>query len=196
MIHDEVRSMLIERMGAVYACNDQAHQIKHFNAVEICGNEINNRLDLGYEPMMIMLVAYLHDMFAWSRVNHHQLSADYVKTTDLWIIKSLPEHQRLMVSHGCREHRASFKGEFSCIFSELMNSADRELPGNVPDMLERAVQYRLNALKTDDRALVLPDAVAHVKEKFGIGGYARYPDFYLRCFSSELAQQRQDIKNL
>lgn len=197
---NSLRNNLTAQLAKVYTLNDPAHQIKHFNAVELCGNVINERLDLGYDPKMIMLVAYLHDMFAWSRFNHHLLSHQYVMTTDLEIVTSLSDVERLMVAAGCKEHRASYKGEFSCMFSELMNSADRELPGDVETMVKRAVQYRLKESNTLNyaaaRDLVLPDAIAHIKEKFGIGGYARYPDFYLRCFSSELAQQRQDIKNL
>jgi hypothetical protein len=191
----EMREHLIGKMGAVYRCNDLAHQIGHFNAVEVCGNEINNRLKLGYDPKMIMLVAYLHDMFAWSRVNHHILSWQFVLGSDMDLLNSLDETQREMVALACKEHRASFKGDFSCMFSELMNAADRELPGNVPAMLERAIQYRIdNEYMTREEAT--PGAIAHIKEKFGDGGYARYPGMYLRCFAPELEQQRIDIANL
>jgi hypothetical protein len=196
----ELRDRLISKMGAVYRCNDGAHQIQHFNAVEVCGNEINNRLKLGFDPKLIMLVAYLHDMFAWSRVNHHLLSSEFVRTTDFELLADLTDVQRSMVAAGCKEHRASFTGEFSWAFSELMNAADRELPGNVSAMLERAIQYRVDNLGWTDseesRAAVYDDAVAHIKEKFGDGGYARYPKMYLECFAPELEQQRIDIANL
>ncbi|MNE13589.1 hypothetical protein D3C80_1064300 [compost metagenome] len=142
----EMREHLIGKMGFVYRCNDLAHQIGHFNAVEVCGNEINNRLKLGYDPKMIMLVAYLHDMFAWSRVNHHIMSWQYVLTSDMDLLCTLTGPERKLVAYGCKEHRASFGGKFTSAFSELMNSADRELPGNVPAMLERAIQYRVDNL--------------------------------------------------
>ncbi|MNF21516.1 hypothetical protein D3C81_176670 [compost metagenome] len=196
----EMREHLIGKMGFVYRCNDLAHQIGHFNAVEVCGNEINNRLKLGYDPKMIMLVAYLHDMFAWSRVNHHIMSWQYVLTSDMDLLCTLTGPERKLVAYGCKEHRASFGGKFTSAFSELMNSADRELPGNVPAMLERAIQYRVDNLGWTDneesRLAVRDDAVAHIKEKFGDGGYARYPEMYLRCFAAELEQQRLDIAKL
>jgi hypothetical protein len=196
----ELRDSIIGQMGAVYRCNDGAHQIKHFNAVEVCGNEINNRLKLGFDPKLIMLVAYLHDMFAWSRVNHHLLSGEFVRSTNFELLADLTDEQRAMVVAGCEEHRASFTGVFTCAFSELMNAADRELPGDVSNMLDRAIKYRIDNLGWTDnepsRLAVRDDAVAHIKEKFGDGGYARYPKMYLDCFAPELEQQRIDIANL
>lgn len=200
MIVSELRDRLIGKLSHAYKVNDRAHQIGHFNAVDVCGNEINNRLQLGYDPKLIMLVAYTHDLFAWSRVNHHILSYQFVLTSDISHYTELDSKDRLLVAAGCMEHRASRKEGFTSEFAKLMNCADRELPGDVHAMLERAIQYRLDDICAEDtevyRAQVMPDAVAHIKEKFGAGGYASYPDLYIQCFERELAQQREDIKNL
>lgn len=200
MIVSELRDRLIGKLSHAYKVNDRAHQIGHFNAVDVCGNEINNRLQLGYDPKLIMLVAYTHDLFAWSRVNHHILSSQFVLTSDITHFTELDAKDRILVAAGCMEHRASRKEGFSSEFAKLMNCADRELPGDVSAMLERAIQYRLSDECMEDEAYsrqkVYPDAVAHIKEKFGSGGYASYPDLYLQCFERELTQQREDIKNL
>jgi exopolyphosphatase/pppGpp-phosphohydrolase len=193
----DIREAIIGRYSRLYRMNDGAHQVQHFNAVEVCGNEINNRLKLGFDPKLIMLVAYLHDMYAFIRFNHHEMSAHFVRTTDDPIIMGLSPEDRELVALGCQEHRASRKERFTCEFSALMNAADRELPGNVPQMLERAIQYRLDDQNLEntpeDRSKVYADAVAHIKEKFGDGGYANYPELYLKCFAVELEQQRKDI---
>lgn len=193
----DIREAIIGRYSRLYRMNDAAHQIQHFNAVEVCGNEINNRLKLGYDPKLIMLVAYLHDMYANIRFNHHEMSAHFVRTTDDPVIVALSPEDRELVALGCQEHRASRKEGFTCEFSALMNAADRELPGNVPQMLERAIQYRLNQWgyenTPENRAEVYGDSVAHIKEKFGEAGYANYPEVYLKCFAAELEQQRKDI---
>jgi hypothetical protein len=44
-------------------------------------------------------------------------------------------------------------------------------------------------------AAVMP-SIQHIKEKFGTGGYARYPKLYLDAFNDELAEQRKEIDNL
>jgi len=191
---DSIRDAIVQDFSKAWEINDEAHRFKHFSAVEVCANEINNRLGLEHEPVLILFSAFFHDMFAWSRFNHHLLSAEWIMTTDYDLVDTLTEHQRELVAAGCREHRASGKDPFTCQFAELMCAADRELPGNVPAMVERAVQYRMG--KGDSfNAAVMP-SIQHIKEKFGTGGYARYPKLYLDAFNDELAEQRKEIDNL
>lgn len=189
-----LRNAIVQDFSKAWELNDEAHRFKHFSQVELCGNEINNRLGLGHEPILILFSAFFHDMFAWSRFNHHLLSAEWIMTTDYDPIDTLTEHQRELVAAGCREHRASGKDPFTCQFAELMCAADRELPGRIEDMLERAIQYRVARGMTRDVAMA--PAIAHIKEKFGTGGYARYPRLYLDAFGDTLEVQRKEIDNL
>lgn len=191
---DALREKIVKDFTQFWAVNDEAHQVRHFTNVEVCGNAINDRLGLGFDPKLIMLVAHFHDMFAWSRHNHHQMSARWVDTTDYPPIADLTLEEKLRVYWGCLQHRASFKGDFKSRFSELMNAADRELPGDVEGMIERAVLYRMARGMSREEAYA--PAVQHIQEKFAEGGYCRYPKLYLSVFGDELAKQRLDIKNL
>lgn len=191
---DKLREQVIKDFTRMWSVNDEAHQIKHFTNVEICGNEIMRRLGLDFDPKLIMLVAHFHDMFAHQRHNHHELSAKWVQGTDYPIIVDLTVGERMDVFWGCLQHRASYRGGFNSKFAELMNAADRELPGDVPAMVERAVQYRIGKGMTREDAW--GPAVLHIKEKFGVEGYANFPRPYIEAFRDELTQQRIDIKNL
>lgn len=174
--------------------NDAAHRVEHFEEVNEVGQYINGVLGLGHDPKLILYVAFFHDLFAWSRKNHHELSGAFVKGTCHPLIEALTEEERVLVSQGCEEHRASFKGEFSSQFSELMNSADRGWPEDIDAMLERAIQYRM--AKGESREEAYPESVAHLKEKFGKGGYARYPALYLEAFGEELEELQAEIARL
>ena len=191
--------MLIERIvdkyGKAFRLNDDAHQIDHFHNVFTTGLYINDKLSLGHKPEKIAAVAYFHDMFSWSRYNHHQMSAHWVRTTDCPIIKEFSIEDRWDISVGCGEHRASFKGEFTCEFSELMNSADREMP-DVTGMriLSRSVRCSLSSADNYDETL--KRALEHIHEKFGSSGYARYPAMYEQAFSDVLQEQRKTIDAL
>lgn len=189
-----LRNIIRRDFAAMYEVNDAAHRLPHFSAVEECGNRINETLGLGYSPKLIMLVAHWHDLFAWSRNNHHDLSATWVRTSDYAILEELDPVERELVAIGCQEHRASRTDPFTHGFGELMNAADRELPGDVGAMLERAIQFRMARGCTRDEAL--KPAVEHLKDKFGPGGYARYPKLYQFVFWTELEAQREEIKNL
>lgn len=191
---DEMRGRIVLDFTPAWELNDGAHRLTHFAAVETCGNEINDRLGLGYHRGLIMMVSMFHDMFAWSRVNHHHMSAEWVTTTDYHLIAKLTTEERLLVAAGCREHRASNTDPFTCAFTELMNAADREMPGNVEVMVERAVLYRVARGMSREEAL--GPAIEHIKEKFGEGGYARYPDMYMEAFGDVLTEQHRQIANL
>lgn len=190
---NQARDRIIQDFTRVWELNDSAHRIEHFQDVERCGNYINAKLSLGFDPMLIMLVAFFHDMYAWDRYNHHLMSGEWVRTTDHDVIISLSNHDRTLVAAGCREHRASGNQPFTCDFAEMMCSADRGLPTTDPEqLLKRAVQHRMHHSGLTE-AEARPLAIEHIKEKYGVGGYARYPDLYLRTFAEEFKAQQAAI---
>lgn len=175
--------------------NDSAHREEHFVAVEKWGHFINERLELGYDPKLVLFVAWFHDLFTWDRSNHHQMSAHWIRTSSHHLLSQLSrEGERELVAQACEEHRASFTGVYSNPFCELMACADRGAPGDVTGMLQRAIQYRRFRGCSEQEAL--RGAVEHLKEKFGSQGYARYPEMYIRAFGDELEEQRRVIDDL
>jgi uncharacterized protein len=194
---DTLRQQIIEQFQDKWALNDKAHQAGHFEEVFQTGMVINDKLGLGYDPKLILFAAYFHDLFAWSRYNHHLMSCQWISSTDHpLLVDNLNPVETRMVSWACYQHRASYDGVFENTFCELINAADRGLPGNVPAMLERAIQFRQAKAPNESAEQVLEASIKHLKEKFGQGGYARYPELYTKCFGSELELQRQHIAAL
>lgn len=192
---DSLRQAIKMKFSPMWQLNDPAHREEHFAEVEKWGNYINDKLGLGYDPKLILFVAWFHDLFTWDRDNHHLMSAHWIETTtDLLITANLDPEETKLVANACREHRASYKGEYSHEFCELMACADRGVPGDVTGMLSRAMDYRLH--RGIDMCLAMRGAVEHMKEKFGSQGYARYPEMYIRAFGDELSEQRRVIDAL
>lgn len=190
LLREEIQSSF----GDMWEHNDQAHRMKHFEEVYQCGIHINAELNLGVDEKLIMFAAYFHDLFAWSRANHHVLSYNFIKTTDHPLIeKHLNEDERELVALGCLHHRASNDKPFQCEFDQLINAADRGFPGDVRGMLNRAVQY--HQTKNPDLPIAQrhDTAVQHLKDKYGPDGYARYPKMYTDVFGEALYQQQRDI---
>ena len=188
------RQWIIENFSQHWALNDPAHRVEHFRNVEECGILINERLALKFDPILIQAAAFFHDLFAWSRFNHHLMSEHYVRTSDHYLFKFFDPEAREILANACGQHRASFKGEFFHPFCELINAADRELPGNIEAMMQRSLAYNLAQGHSQEEA----DKImrTHLKEKFGVNGYARYPKIYQDAFGDELEKQRQDIMNI
>lgn len=186
---DDMRLTIINDFSQAWSLNDAAHRVEHFRMVELTGYHINETLRLGFNPKHILLVAYFHDLFSWSRHNHHLMSGEWIMTTDYPLIAQLDPEERSLVASGCREHRASNQQPFTNQFAELMSSADRGFPEkNLKGMLQRAIEYRLH--RGDNHEDARKGALTHVKEKFGSQGYARYPNLYMQAFKEELQEQR------
>lgn len=188
------------------ACNDPAHQWEHFKAVYDAGVVLNYRTGCRFQLAAIFLVAHLHDLFAWSRVNHEKLSYAYVTGNDNSLVDTLIEiahalqgsgtldGMRQTIALACLEHRSSYRGGFSSEFSELMNAADYELPSGLETMLKRAYVYAWNKDNVHEEAVRL--SVQHMADKFGRGGYARYPQIYIDQFGDDLEDLYNDIDEL
>lgn len=193
---DELRIKLINAFGSAYQLNDAAHREDHFEEVFKTGVDINKRLNLGFSENLIMMAGYLHDLFAWSRENHHVLSTEFVDGTCHPMITVLGSLDRSLLATACYCHRASYKGEFPNSFAELINSADRGIPQSSDKLLQRAIDYRTSRGFQGTQEELLRDAISHVKEKFGSNGYARYADMYLECYAKELEELRKEVDEL
>lgn len=184
---------------------DEAHRQEHFDDVYETGLHINEVLGLGQDPKLIMFVAYFHDLFCDQREIHHELSGRFImETRERLIERNLTLCERKRVASACEEHRASFKGNFSYILSELMNSADRGQPKPVTEMIDRAIAYRKSKFPHDSKKesyqdylhRIIDESISHIKEKYGRNGYARYTDMYKKVFGEELENMYNEIDNL
>jgi hypothetical protein len=191
-----LRNAIRSQFKDAWALNDKGHQEEHYETVFQCGLRINDAIGGRYDPRLIMMAAYFIDMFAWSRINHHEMSHLYVSTTDHPLIAKLSKQERNMLAIACLQHRASFKGRFSHEFAELISAADREFPGDIQQMLGRAIDYRAKWNPEMSPATRKSEAIKHLKEKFGTGGYGRYPAMYELAFKGELEKQRELIDAL
>ena len=180
----------------LYATMDRAHGIDHFERVFKCGIALNDSLPskARFDEELIFVVSYTHDIFTGTcRKDHHTLAGEYVRNNAQLFFRQFNPTEIELIALACEQHRASYTGKFSNLFCELMNSADRELPVSVKDMLDRAIMYREDHYPHETKEQVLAESVNHLKEKFGHGGYARYPNLYERIFKRELDLIRDEI---
>lgn len=188
---------IIRDFAAHYTLNDGAHRVEHFEDVYQTGLIINETIQAGFDPKLILFMAYFHDLFAWSRKNHHDLSSDFILETDHKLItKYLSDDERITVAAGCQEHRASRTLPFTCQFGEMMNAADRGKPKHAFQILDRAFEYAQSRNPELSNNELIEISVIHIKEKYGVNGYARYPDYYGITFGDVLNTQRKMIDEL
>lgn len=186
--------------GIHYLLNDPAHRTEHFHYVFFTGCHLNKVVKTPYHTLAVLLVAYLHDLFAWSRENHHELSHLFVVGTENKHIVEMMnmiaaenkngwdlEETRRQIAMACLQHRASFKGEFYSEFCELMNSADIGAPETVERTILRSLKYSLSKFPTLTEEEHYERVASHMEEKFSSKGYLRLPALYMKCFATEVA---------
>ena len=157
-----------------YENSDEAHLIDHADAVCDLALKINRECD----EKLVILAAYLHDMFNRdNRARHNELAYEYVLKTDDKFLKTLSAEERKQVAHAVLEHRGSFKGKFYSLLSEIISAADRGVP-DLDFIVIRSMKFNnANAQKVYE----------HISRKYGMNGYAKYPNVYREMFSEELA---------
>ena len=111
---------------------------------------------------IVGVAAIFHDLFQEeNRIHHHELSAHYAEKIPTFIRKQydivdgrLVEEDRIMdweykfkypeksklVALLCKEHRASFNGEFSNILCEIFSAADRDCL-DLKQIIQRSYSY-------------------------------------------------------
>ena len=187
------------KYAAAYLLNDPAHRENHFREVMDNMLSIMEVVDVGVEgtsaKRMAVAAAYLHDLFAWSRENHHNLSHEFVRSSQCELLADFTPEEREMVALACLEHRASFKGEFSNIFSAAFNAADLG-PPDVMEDVSRAYTYARAKQQDLSREQAVQVAIEHMVDKFGRTGYARRSDIYILSYGVQLEEYFTAIEGL
>jgi len=193
----KLEDKIIQSFTPMWELNDLAHRVEHFSEVYQTGLEMSARLSVNPNKKLLLFSSYFHDMFAWSRENHHLLSEEFMRGTCHELISDhLTTIERNIVAGACRKHRASNKEPFTNFFEEFFNAADRERPISAEVTLQRAIAFRKSRNPEMSEETVIANSIKHVKEKYGTNGYASYPDCYKIAFSDELKKLQQEIAEL
>lgn len=188
----ELRDYLINKFTPMYSINDKAHQIDH--VIDVCDRalRLNQDFTLGLDPRMIVISALCHDLFTWSRNNHHYLAKEYLLSLNESWIMSYDSEQVLQMANAAYEHRASWKGGYSSLLSELIATADRGEPGNIEEKIRRCYLYGVDKLK-ETPAVAIARVIPHLLEKYCEAGYGNNPPLYYRVYGEKLEQMKQEI---
>lgn len=172
----------VERVLVEYDRNDVAHQRDHaINVVNAADDIINLYSELESHRKVILVAALLHDIKCWvNRDKHHMLGALAAKRVMAemdGVLVHFDDEDIINIETCILEHRASWKHVRSNLISDCVASADR---GNIDvnAYMRRAVRYRYSHLPAgteithDVKMNIVEDSLQHMREKFGIKGYA------------------------
>ena len=174
--------------GDAYALNDRAHRKEHFeevlaNCLTMCnksGRVISHR-----DGMMFVTAAYLHDLFAWSRHNHHLLAETHVLTSNCSLLGRLTTDERKVVATMCAQHRASYRGEFANEMAWIFNCADSGFPSLEADVRRAYISAKEHS-PAGTPTTWASATITHMLEKFGRHGYMRRSAGYITLVGQDV----------
>lgn len=197
----------IDQALAEYAKNDAAHLEDHAITVVTTAEVIIDRFpELRDERVVILTGALLHDVKCHvNRDKHHILGAlavyrEYIRNYPLTRAIILQD-EITRIEQCVLEHRASWPHKRSHDASEAVAAADRGRP-DLYGYMRRAVRFRYaqlpnNAAVTDHiKRQIVTESLAHMRDKFGVGGYAwaTMPKYTVLMYEQEVNEMKAAVE--
>lgn len=171
MKEPEIKEYIYREIVPRYAAFDDAHKEDHALTVI----EQAMKLIEGHESLVdrniVMMAAACHDLgLINGRDNHHTDSGKIIRA-DANLKRWFTEDEIETIAQAAEDHRASGKSAPRSIYGMLIAEADRVIDGET--IIRRTVQFGFKHYPGLDREGHIARAVAHLKEKYGRGGYLK-----------------------
>lgn len=123
------------------------------------------------DPAMLLTAAACHDLGLPGGRDRHHLDSGVIIRADGRLREWFDQEQIEVIAQAAEDHRASGKTPPRSIYGMLVAEADRVIDG--PTIIVRTLQYGMKHYPDLDRQGHIDRAVAHLREKYGYGGYLR-----------------------
>ena len=152
-----------------YEAFDKAHDRRH--ALMVMSNSLRLAQHYYVDIAMVYTIAAYHDLgLSEGRATHHTASARIVRE-DERLRQFFTQEQIETIADAVEDHRASNTREPRTIYGKIIAEADRIIDADT--IMTRTVQYGLSHYPTLTKEEHIERAVAHIKEKYGEGGYLK-----------------------
>ena len=184
----------IENTIEKYKKFDGAHDDEHARMViknsEYIAANIMKDEKIELNMSMVKVIAAMHDLgLAYDRETHHTKSGEIVRKEKM-LRKFFTEDQIELIAKSVEEHRASYKGEYTSVYSKIVSDADRM--NDINTMIERTYKWNKKHYPDLNDEDLYKEIINHLQDKFGEKGYARFNTKYAE---DVLNQTRKIIMN-
>lgn len=170
-----------------YDAFDKAHNRKHAITVLVKSLRLAQHYDVS--PAMVYTIAAFHDTgLVEGREHHHTASARIIRE-DKRLKELFTAEEIEIMADAVEDHRASSSKPPRTIYGKIVAEADRIIDSTT--IMTRTIQYGLSHYPELSEEGHIERAVAHIKEKYGEGGYLR-----LWIPESDNAARLQDFRAL
>lgn len=173
-IRNDIGTYVFDVIVPLYRGFDSAHREDHALTVISQAMDLLDRMPEGFAEIdreVLFVAAACHDLgLANGRDRHHHDSGEIIRH-DPRLKEWFSEEQIETMAQAAEDHRASGKTAPRSIYGMMVAEADRVIDGET--IIRRTIQFGLNNYPDLDREGHIERAVAHLREKYGRGGYLK-----------------------
>ena len=185
MREQEIKAYIYDEIVPRYSAFDKAHKEDHALTVIrqsealLDGRaawlaeqaEADSIWSVPVDRMLLLTAAACHDLgLVNGRENHHTDSGAIIRQ-DARLREWFSEEEIETIAQAAEDHRASGKGAPRSIYGMIVAEADRVIEGDT--IIRRTIQFGQKHYPELCREEQIERAVAHLKEKYGRGGYLK-----------------------
>lgn len=181
----EVDKYIYEIIVPQYAGFDAAHKEDHAQAVinqsmkllETMQEWVSGQKDIDPEWLVevdrdiLKMAAACHDLGLVNGRERHHLDSGEIIRKDVNLCRWFAEEEIETIAQAAEDHRASGDSEPRSIYGKLVAEADRLIDGET--IIRRTIQFGFKHYPDLGREGHIARAIAHLKEKYGRGGYLK-----------------------
>lgn len=153
---------------------DKAHQRDHIETVirqSAALADILSAKGTEVDRDMVYIIAAFHDLGIVNGRENHHVDSGRILMADPFLKKYFTPEQLVTMKEAVEDHRASSKSAPRSIYGRIVAESDRQIDPRT--IVLRTIQYGLQHYPELDKAGHFARAEAHLKEKYGEGGYMK-----------------------
>lgn len=187
---DKYLNQLVKRYSKFDGAHDEEHALMVMKNSVYIANRLMKEENENLNINMVKTIAAMHDLgLEFDRETHHTKSGEIVRK-DKNLRKFFSEEEIEIIAKAVEEHRASYKGDYTSIYSKIVSDADRM--NDIRTMISRTYKWNQKHYPELDEKGLYDVIIGHLRDKYGEKGYARFNTKYAEEI---LNQTRKVIMN-
>ena len=152
-----------------YDAFDKAHNRKH--AITVLTKSLRLAQHYDVSTAMVYAIAAYHDLGLVEGREHHHTASARIMREDERLKELFTAEEIEIMADAVEDHRASSSKPPRTIYGKIVAEADRIIDSTT--IMTRTIQYGLSHYPELSEEGHIERAVAHIKEKYGEGGYMK-----------------------
>jgi uncharacterized protein len=173
-IRNDIEAYVFDVIVPLYKGFDSAHREDHALTVISQAMYLLDKMPEGFAEVdreILFVAAACHDLGLVNGRERHHLDSGEIIRSNAKLKEWFSEEQIETIAQAAEDHRASGKGAPRSIYGMIVAEADRVIEGDT--IIRRTIQFGQKHYPGLCREEQIERAVAHLKEKYGRGGYLK-----------------------